>query len=116
MKFQTRIPDSVPVTPLAAAVAQLQVVTHQSLGQAHNSLGVRKAKKGQLKEAVSHFSEGSKVGFSKATFNLAVCYEQGRGVTQDLEKVHLQNFCVIRYCINLISMLQSKASLVNVVI
>ncbi|XP_022084495.1 death ligand signal enhancer-like [Acanthaster planci] len=80
------IPDPIPATPLAAAVAGLQAVTNQSLGQAHNSLGVKKAQKGQLEEAVGHFSEGSKVGFSKATFNLAVCHEQGRGVTQDLEK------------------------------
>ncbi|XP_038055222.1 DAP3-binding cell death enhancer 1-like [Patiria miniata] len=80
------IPESTPATPLTAAVAQLQAVTNQSLGQAYNSLGVKKAQSGRLEEAVSHFAEGCKVGFSKATFNLAVCYEQGKGVAQDLEK------------------------------
>ncbi len=83
---QKEVPESPAVSALDDAMAKLQAVTDDSIGQAHNYLGVKQAQEGHLKKAVQHFTEGSKVGFSKATFNLAVCYEQGRGVDQELEK------------------------------
>ena len=82
-----KVPESAAVSAFDTAMAKLLAVTDDSIGQAHNYLGVQQAQEGHLEKAVQHFTQGSQVGFSKATFNLAVCYEQGRGVDQELEKV-----------------------------
>ncbi|XP_033631430.1 uncharacterized protein LOC117293296 [Asterias rubens] len=83
---QKEVPESAAVSAFDTAMAKLLAVTDDSIGQAHNYLGVQQAQEGHLEKAVQHFTQGSQVGFSKATFNLAVCYEQGRGVDQELEK------------------------------
>ena len=38
------------------------------------------------KEKLQELEEAAKEGFARAQFNLAVCYEQGKWVEQDMEK------------------------------
>ena len=40
------------------------------------------------KEKLQELEEAAKEGFARAQFNLAVCYEQGKWVEQDMEKAN----------------------------
>ena len=64
---------------------------------AHNALGLEEAKQGNLHTAAQHFLKGSVLGYCKAKFNMAVCYEQGRGVDQDLSKVSIMVLCLFLF-------------------
>jgi TPR repeat protein len=52
-----------------------------------NSVATRLAKRNKFDEAFLLWSQASARGHGKATFNLAVAYEMGRGVPPDLTKV-----------------------------
>lgn len=41
------------------------------------------------REAFMCFQAAAQQGYSKAQFNTAVCYEKGRGVDKDIDKVRL---------------------------
>lgn len=51
------------------------------------STGLENAKSGNYEEAFICFKAASEQGYSKAQFNVGVCYEKGRGVLKDREKV-----------------------------
>ena len=72
---------------LNEAFKKLQLLTEESVGIAHNALGLQEAKLGHFHEAADHFLKGSLQSYCKAQFNMALCYEQGRGVAQDFTKV-----------------------------
>ncbi|XP_072040749.1 uncharacterized protein [Amphiura filiformis] len=77
---------------LEEACQKLRSVSDESIGMAHNAIGLQKARQGHLAIAAQHFLKGSLLGYSKAKFNMAVCYEQGRGVNQNFTKaVELYN-------------------------
>lgn len=49
--------------------------------------GLENAKCENYEEAFTCFLEAAQLGYHKAQFNTGVCYEKGRGVSQDWEKV-----------------------------
>lgn len=51
------------------------------------STGLENTKSGNYEEAFICFKAASEQGYSKAQFNVGVCYEKGRGVHKDREKV-----------------------------
>lgn len=53
------------------------------------STGLENAKSGNYEEAFICFKAASEQGYSKAQFNVGVCYEKGRGVHKDREKVFI---------------------------
>ncbi len=52
--------------------------------------GLESAKSENYEEAFICFVAAAQQGYSKAQFNTGVCYEKGRGVSKDKEKVRLQ--------------------------
>lgn len=52
--------------------------------------GLESCKSGNYEEAFLCFVTAAKQGYSKAQFNTGVCYEKGRGVQKDKEKVRIQ--------------------------
>lgn len=49
--------------------------------------GLENAKRENHQEAFTCFLAAAQQGYSKAQFNVAVCYEKGRGVSKNKEKV-----------------------------
>lgn len=47
----------------------------------------RKARKGEMTDAVSIWKEASEMGYSRSQFNLGLSYETGQGVKKDARKV-----------------------------
>ena len=62
-------------------------------------LGLESAKSENYEEAFTCFIAAAKQGYSKAQFNTGVCYEKGRGVHKDREKVRIHTvhfiFCFV---------------------
>lgn len=53
--------------------------------------GLESANSANYEEAFTCFLAAAQQGYSKAQFNTAVCYDRGRGVRKDKEKVRIQN-------------------------
>lgn len=51
------------------------------------STGLESSKSGNDEEAFICFKAAAEQGYRKAQFNVGVCYEKGRGVHKDREKV-----------------------------
>ncbi|XP_042349901.1 death ligand signal enhancer isoform X2 [Plectropomus leopardus] len=71
---------------LAGAALNLRHVGETSIPVILNIIGLESAKSGNYEEAFTCFAAAAKQGYSKAQFNLGVCYEKGRGVNKDKEK------------------------------
>ncbi|XP_014664577.1 PREDICTED: death ligand signal enhancer-like [Priapulus caudatus] len=52
----------------------------------HNVIGLQLVQGSKFESAVKWFETASQDGYSKAQYNLGVCYEQGLGVKQDVKK------------------------------
>lgn len=52
--------------------------------------GLESASSKNYEEAFTCFLAAAQQGYSKAQFNTAVCYDRGRGVRKDKEKVRSQ--------------------------
>lgn len=52
--------------------------------------GIESAKSENYEQAFSCFLTAAEQGYNKAQFNVGVCYEKGRGVSKDREKVSIQ--------------------------
>lgn len=57
--------------------------------------GLESAKRENYKEAFTCFLAAAEQGYSKAQFNVAVCYDKGRGVRKDGQKVRVQSSNVV---------------------
>lgn len=53
--------------------------------------GLGSAKSENYEEAFTCFVAAAQQGYSKAQFNVGVCYEKGRGVRKDKDKVTISN-------------------------
>lgn len=53
--------------------------------------GLESCKSGNYEDAFLCFSTAATQGYNKAQFNTGVCYEKGRGVIKDKEKVRILN-------------------------
>lgn len=51
--------------------------------------GLESCKSGNYEDAFLCFAAAAKQGYDKAQFNTGVCYEKGRGVQRDKEKVNI---------------------------
>lgn len=55
-------------------------------------MGSQEAQKQNFKSAVEHWEQSSQLGHAKSHFNLALCYEMGKGVKKDLKEVQSSLF------------------------
>ncbi|XP_071951720.1 uncharacterized protein [Antedon mediterranea] len=58
----------------------------ESIGEAYNTLALEFSRAGQYIDAASYFRAGAKAGSQQAQYNLAVCYEHGRGLDTNDKK------------------------------
>ncbi|XP_061644040.1 death ligand signal enhancer isoform X1 [Phyllopteryx taeniolatus] len=72
---------------LAEAAQNLEEVSDSSVPVILNIIGLQRAESGNDEEAFSCFLAAAQRGYGKALFNVGVCYEKGRGVGKDREKV-----------------------------
>uniref|UniRef100_A0A673HAP6 Death ligand signal enhancer n=1 Tax=Sinocyclocheilus rhinocerous TaxID=307959 RepID=A0A673HAP6_9TELE len=72
---------------LDAAAQNLQSVADASVPVILNIIGLESARAGAYETAFSCFLASAQHDYSKAQFNLGVCYEKGRGAQTDLSKV-----------------------------
>lgn len=66
---------------------EFENVVQKYVAVAKNIQAQRKAKTGEMTEAVSMWEEASDMGYSRSQFNLGLSYETGHGVTKDARKV-----------------------------
>ncbi|XP_071615422.1 death ligand signal enhancer [Heliangelus exortis] len=71
---------------LEEAAFQLQQIFRIDISIALNILGIESMRAGHYETAYSCFKLAADRGYSKAQFNVALCYEHGRGTEKDLEK------------------------------
>ncbi|XP_064017543.1 death ligand signal enhancer [Pogoniulus pusillus] len=71
---------------LEEAAFQLQQIFRIDISIALNILGIESMRAGHYGIAYSCFKLAADRGYSKAQFNVGLCYEHGRGTEKDLEK------------------------------
>ncbi|NXX13794.1 DELE protein, partial [Podargus strigoides] len=71
---------------LEEAAFQLQQIFRIDISIALNILGIESMRVGHYRIAYTCFKLAADRGYSKAQFNVGVCYEHGRGTKKDLEK------------------------------
>ncbi|XP_061164754.1 uncharacterized protein LOC133173746 [Saccostrea echinata] len=72
--------------PLTKVMNDFENVVQKYVAIAKNIQAQRKAKTGEMTEAVSMWKEASDMGHSRSQFNLGLSYETGQGVTKDVRK------------------------------
>ncbi|KAI1898601.1 hypothetical protein AGOR_G00074070 [Albula goreensis] len=82
--------DKEPLCPeneeLTGAADDLRQIADSSIPVILNIIGIQNAKSGDYQAAFSCFLASAQHGYSKAQFNVGVCYEKGRGVKRDKDK------------------------------
>lgn len=58
--------------------------------------GLESVKAGDHEAAFECFQASAQQNYSKAQYNVGVCYEMGRGVRKDLRKVHATHTSISR--------------------
>ncbi|XP_032851414.2 death ligand signal enhancer [Tyto alba] len=71
---------------LEEAAFQLQQLFRIDISIAMNILGIESMRAGHYRIAYTCFKLAADRGYSKAQFNVGLCYEHGRGTEKDLEK------------------------------
>ncbi|NXV74823.1 DELE protein, partial [Atlantisia rogersi] len=71
---------------LEEAAFQLQQVFRIDISIALNILGIESMRAGHYRIAYTCFKLAADRGYSKAQFNVGLCYQHGRGTAKDLEK------------------------------
>ncbi|XP_030359965.1 death ligand signal enhancer [Strigops habroptila] len=74
---------------LEEAAFQLQQIFRIDISIALNILGIESMRAGHSRIAYTCFKLAADRGYSKAQFNVGLCYEHGRGTEKDLEKAAL---------------------------
>ncbi|XP_033922592.1 death ligand signal enhancer isoform X2 [Melopsittacus undulatus] len=74
---------------LEEAAFQLQQIFRIDISIALNILGIESMRAGHYRIAYTCFKLAADRGYSKAQFNVGLCYEHGRGTEKDLEKAAL---------------------------
>ncbi|XP_069725764.1 death ligand signal enhancer [Phaenicophaeus curvirostris] len=78
--------DPAPRGRLEEAAFQLQQIFRIDISIALNILGIESMRVGHERIAYTCFKLAADRGYSKAQFNVGLCYEHGRGTEKDLEK------------------------------
>lgn len=71
---------------LGEAAENLRHVGDTSVPVILNIIGLTNVNNENYEEAFTCFLAAAELGYTKAQFNTGVCYEKGRGITQDIEK------------------------------
>lgn len=71
-------------------MAEFENVVQKYVAIAKTIQAQRKARKGEITDAVSMWKEASEMGYSRSQFNLGLSYETGQGVKKDARKVWFQ--------------------------
>ncbi|XP_027600919.2 death ligand signal enhancer [Pipra filicauda] len=74
---------------LEEAAFQLQQIFRIDISIALNILGIESMRAGHCRTGFTCFKLAADRGYSKAQFNVGLCYEHGRGTEKDLEKAAL---------------------------
>jgi TPR repeat protein len=80
---------------LEKVLNEFENVVQKYVAVAKNIQAQRKAKSGEITEAVSMWREASDMGYSRSQFNLGLSYETGRGVTKDARKVCVKDVVLL---------------------
>ncbi|XP_042320761.1 death ligand signal enhancer isoform X2 [Sceloporus undulatus] len=86
LRLQGNVAEEAPVNE---AASQMEQVIQTSISVAFNILGLQYMQDGQHKMAFSYFKLAADQNYSKAQFNVAICYEHGRGTKKDIAKAIL---------------------------
>ncbi|XP_039630194.1 death ligand signal enhancer [Polypterus senegalus] len=78
-----------PDEKLSEAISNLQQTTEASIPVILNIIGLKSANAGDYQAAFSCFRMAASQGYSKAQFNVGVCYEKGKGAQKNIEKAAL---------------------------
>ena len=81
--------NSIPVVSIEEAFAEFEDVCKKYAGIGKGIMGSQAAMLGNMKSAATLWEEAVSLGHSKSIYNLALCYEQGKGVPQNLQEVGL---------------------------
>lgn len=73
--------------PLSKVMNEFENVVQKYVAIAKTIQAQRKAKQGEMTDAVSMWKEASDMGYSRSQFNLGLSYETGQGVKKDARKV-----------------------------
>lgn len=73
--------------PLYKVMNEFEDMCKKYAGIGKNIQGLQEATKSQMKKAASKWIDASHLGYTKAQFNIGLCYETGKGVKQNLRKV-----------------------------
>ncbi|XP_001378078.3 death ligand signal enhancer isoform X1 [Monodelphis domestica] len=71
---------------LEEAMLSLQQQFQLSISIAFNFLGTENMRSGDCETAYSYFQKAADQGYSKAQYNVGLCYEHGKGTQKDLSK------------------------------
>ncbi|XP_074694419.1 death ligand signal enhancer [Strix aluco] len=80
------------------AAFQLQQIFRIDISIALNILGIESMRAGHYRIAYTCFKLAADRGYSKAQFNVGLCYEHGRGTEKDLEKAAFYYCHAARSC------------------
>ncbi|NWI96070.1 DELE protein, partial [Pitta sordida] len=83
---------------LEEAAFQLQQIFRIDISIALNILGVESMRAGHCRTGFTCFKLAADRGYSKAQFNVGLCYEHGRGTEKDLEKAAFYYCQAARSC------------------
>uniref|UniRef100_UPI00398EC9F3 death ligand signal enhancer isoform X2 n=1 Tax=Pristiophorus japonicus TaxID=55135 RepID=UPI00398EC9F3 len=78
-----------PEEVLNRATSNLQGATASTISSILNIIGIENLKAKDYEMAFSCFMMAARQGYSKAQYNVGVCYELGRGTAKDIEKAAL---------------------------
>ncbi|XP_063269732.1 death ligand signal enhancer isoform X2 [Prinia subflava] len=82
---------------LEEAAFQLQQIFRIDISIALNILGIESMRAGHCRAAFTCFKLAADRGYSKAQFNVGLCYEHGRGTERDLEKAASSHHPMAQY-------------------
>ena len=81
---------------LSTAAEEWLKLTHSYANMTRNAEARILAKAGQYREAMQLWKKAADDGYNKAHYNMALCYEQGKGTKADISKVTVTIVC--GYC------------------
>ncbi|NXD10890.1 DELE protein, partial [Nothocercus nigrocapillus] len=83
---------------LEEAAFQLQQIFRIDISIAFNILGIESMRANHYKAAYTCFKLAADRGYSKAQFNVGLCFEHGRGTEKDLEKAAFYYYLAASNC------------------
>uniref|UniRef100_A0A8C3PUK7 DAP3 binding cell death enhancer 1 n=1 Tax=Chrysolophus pictus TaxID=9089 RepID=A0A8C3PUK7_CHRPC len=97
------VPQSTKENPaqrehLEEAAFQLQQIFRVDISIAFNILGIESMRAGHYQIGYTCFKLAADRGYTKAQFNVGLCYEHGRGTEKDLEKAALYYYRAASSC------------------